>query len=381
MAFQKAFGCIVLVAVLIVPVSAIDLSWEYQIIDQHANQSRAVSLAMRTSSVWPVAFHQGSNDNSNQMVVSALSPVGWTQQGLGDLFDAFEGGLPLAEAGPDGRVGVVWRTGADARFAQSSPSGWQVASLPLAAPSGPDFTVDFDFLSDNRPIVAQAAQEGIVVSVYNGIGWETDQVVREFDEPVQGMKVSTAISSQDEIGVAFVENGLGFAFKSPLSGDWGTTIVDQQIFPESISLAFGPNDETAIASVENDSLYVSRFDPVTGDWATELLAPQIDSNRVNLVYNSLGQPALAYVVQDEVHYRINRGEGWLDFILDDDPQIQVQPHDSSDAALAFDAEDIPVISYYSQDGLLLAYDPIIVPEPASIVLFLMVTVAAVRRQG
>ena len=163
-----------------------------------------------------------------------------------------------------------------------------------------------------------------------------------------------------------------FAFKSPSWGNWNSAPTGLEE-ADNLSLAFGPNDETGIAAVDDGELSVASFDPVAGGWVSELLDTGLQSARVNLVYNSLGQPALSYVAEDGLlHYRINEGSGWLDYILaDTDPLLNVEAMTGTEASLAFDYDDVPVIAYYGQDGIMLAYDPIIVPEPASVLLLIV----------
>ena len=193
------------------------------------------------------------------------------------------------------------------------------------------------------------------------------------------------MNSQDSLGLAYVDSGyVNFAFKSTLSGTWIGAHVSEFADPDThLSLTFGPNDEPGLAILRQDVLDYASFDIDSGEWQIDNIATGVTSERVNLLFDEEGNPAVAYVAGGSVVYSFNDGGGWTDLLLptgfDPDSELYVDPDYISDAALAFDAAGVPVIAYYGQEGLLLAYDPII-PEPSSALALLLGLCALARRR-
>jgi len=375
-------------------VTATGLSWTYQQIDANpAGASGDVALAMRTGATWPTVFYDGSNSGpglNQQVVAASLTPVGWRPSGLGRF------GSPdsyvRAEPGQDGRIGAAYFSDQDIRFTQSSVLGWQ--SSTVASSINPDAynAPDVDYLSANRPVVAYSESQDLYVSAYDGLVWNTNTVSwAPGPVPYQGQSVSMAVDSQDGIGLAYygVNSEVCFAFRDVFSGTWSGSSIGNLGSIQHLSLAYGPNDEPGLAVLRPDGdLDYALFNMQSGMWDVTNIATDVISERVNLTFNSQGHPAVAYVADeagtDTVFYSINDGGGWADFLLptgqDPTSGLYIDPQYDTDAALAFDADDIPIIAYYASDGLLLAYDPI-TPEPASAVLLLAgLSVATHRRK-
>lgn len=382
-----AAACLLGIAAL---ASADQLSWTFQAIDRQPVQtSPHLGLGMRTGSTWPVAFYWGSGSGElyDQMVGTTLTPVGWQRRGLGQ-----SPGYPTivrSATGNDGRVGAAWLRDDGISFAQFTNTGWHSSSFTTQVNPDPRLAPDLSYLGDDTPIVAHARSDRrLSVHAYNGGAWETELVDTYESEFREGEYVSVDVDSFDRIGLASWNNGdVNFAFKDDLAGDWqGARVTSEPSNVQSLSLAFGPNDEPAIAILSDYDLSVATYDIQSNEWVVEEVAQGIESERVQIAFDNLGHMALAYMTQgqqdDELHYRIQRDAGWADYTLpnglDPDSDLYVSPTNNTEAALAFDANNLPVIAYYGHDGLLLAYDPII-PEPTT-ALLLIVGVAAMRRR-
>jgi hypothetical protein len=351
-------------------------------------------MAMRTNATWPTVFYSGSQSVQGlgqQVVASSLTPVGWLPSGLG-TYQMPETWLRTA-TGHDGRVGAAMLMGNSVRFTQSSVMGWQSSTAGTVYSPGPQTAPDVDYLSGNRPVVAYAEGSGgaLRVAAYDGLTWNTDTVTYQGSGPVPqyGDHVSMAVDSQDRIGVAYAAGPqAAFAFKNQLAGTWMGSSVGMIGSIDHMSLAFGPNDEPGLAILTgNGDLKYAAFDIQSGSWQTETIASAVRSDRVNLAFDGQGHPALAYVAQnggnDALFYSANLGGGWVNYMLpsgqDPGTGLFISPSSYSEAALAFDSANTPLIAYYSANAdILLAYDPP-VPEPASALLMAAAGIVSWRR--
>lgn len=376
-------GIVVAVSAGAVLATAGQTTWSFQRVDSNLLPSypdTGVALGMRTGATWPTVFYQVPS--GNQVVASALTPAGWLGRSIGGTPSA--GSVQMrAEANGAGQVGAVWQLQTTMGFVQSSRSGWQT-SVPgtIQSPSGSGINApDLAYLSNNQPLVAYADQGQVYVAAYDGLAWNRDAV------SVAGGSSSktwatVAVDSQDHVGVAYVSDGMTrFATKDIASGQWYGAEIAPFISPipnSRLSLAFGRNDVVGLAMLTNQGIGFSAFDIPSGTWSTDLVTGGAMSMS-ELAFNSLGHPALAYVRPGtggpEVHFAINDGSGWADTILpggiDAGSGLDVSPYDNDvSVALAFDADDLPVVSFFSRQGLVLAYDPIVTPEPATLLLML-----------
>jgi hypothetical protein len=375
--------------------NAAGYSWTYQRVDQSSpwGGPPQVSMAMRTGATWPTVFYQPSAQGG-ALVSSTLTPTGWSKTTLDSVPQQT---FMRTELAPDGRVGAVWQSQSNGvRFGQFTSSGWQysTAFTPNSPPSSSGANApDLAYLSGNRPVVTYADPSGpIHVGVYNGLGWDSEAISYAQGGPTMGSFASTAVDSRDDIAVAYsTGSNVVFAQKS-LGGTWSYADLGNMFAgsTKNLSLGFGPNDEVGMAvlygSGSTASLGYAWFDIQSGSWRHEILAyNEVSSQRVNLTFDAAGHPSLSYVEYGGlVHYRTNDGHGWLDVTLsaglDPATGLNLLPRSDSDVALAFDAAGLPVLSYYSgSSGLLLAYDPQITPEPATLLLLVGGVVLLGRR--
>lgn len=375
-----------------------DLTSTYQQIDQYPQQSSLnITMEMRTGATWPTVLYDGSNaapgDLHNQLVAASLTPVGWARTGLGAIDLGLGTGLRSAVS-PDGRIGAVSRFSDNTlRTSQLTGGGWATSLVSLPSTQYYD-DPDIAYLPGDRPVIANATNNGeLLVSAYDGLTWQTTPVTLTQGQPAQGTALSLDVDSQQRIALAYLDSSgdVAFAHKAPFDSAWtSTTVSTTQYSAPYISLAFGPNDQPGIAILDRnaDTVSYASFDLQTGQWVTELVASEVRSNRIELTFNSAGAPAMAFMRDDgerEIIYTINNGAGWTQYALpnDYDPitQLDREPRGETDAALAFDHNDIPLIAYYSgSDGLLLAYDPPL-PEPATLLLGALGTLLLRRRSA
>lgn len=370
---------VLMVIVLAGQALATNITWDFQRVSMATGGGPPyVSLGMRTGNTWPTLFY----DRSAGLKAASLTPAGWSEFALGTT--SGNGSPARAHAGPDGRVGVAWFSSSnEVRFSQSSRYGWQSSSVGFASTTNYIGGPDFAYLSNNRPVVAYmgsvGSKTGLALSSFDGLGWNTDLVEKVMvgtQIRPAGEAPTIAIDSQDRIGLAFrYGSEIIFATLDLSQATWYGASLGSNLPVSSntiLSLAYGANDNAAMAIKSGNILLVSHFDIQSGAWVTEQLSATVASQRVNLAFDSQGHPAVAYLGTDgSIHYRINTGGGWGDVMLprgtDPVTGLVVDPYATTDAALAFDRFDNPVIAYAGSAGILLAYDPV-TPEPVSLLM-------------
>lgn len=358
-----------------------ELSWTFQRVEaMSGGASPYLSLSMRTGATWPTVFHESTQGSS--VAASALTPTGWIKTSLDSLSPP---AFLHSAAGTNGRVGAVWQSSNSNRIklAQLTPAGWEsstVAQVTGVFSSSGAHAPDLAYLPGNRPVVAysEPGSQKIRLAAYDGASWDTEAISFTQGSPTftTGTNVSTAVNSQGNIGVAYISaSSLIYAEKSLPGGTWSYAQTMMGAGgAKSLSLAYGPNDQVAVAALlSNGTLAYSWFDIQSGTWQNETLASSnITSQAIDLAFDAQGNPSLAYVVGGSaVHYRTKGEAGWLDYTLPtgNDPisGLSINPTSTTQVALALDRSGLPVLSYYTpSSGLILAYDPRVVPEPATL---------------
>jgi hypothetical protein len=342
----------------------------------------ASGLAMRTNNTWPVVFSQ-NRSSSYTVAAYSLKPVGWTSASFSST--VYGNSAIKAEAAPNGEVGATWSSGSTIEFAGSSANGWVRKSFTRT--SGDEYP-DLAFLPDSNPLLAYAEGGRLKVAGYNSAGWSQASVDAMKDPAtgstttVSARRVSVAADSEGGVFVAFT-NGptVGVTYFDSITGTWlGKMLTNMSTSTISdISLAFGPNNEAGMALRTDDRrLLYAAYDPRTGTWSTDVISTDVLNYHVNLVFDHHGNPSVAYQTQAGISFSTNPGEGWTTSVL---PVGNYKPMSYSDAALAFDADNLPVIAFNAGSGkMILAYDPVLVPEPACFVLLVGGVMALIGRR-
>lgn len=380
---------ILVMCVVQLPVHAGQISWTFQRVGENASfQTSDLAMSIGTGQRWPTVFYRTVAD---ELVASSLSPAGWVPTSL----DVSLGGLFAlggASAGPDGRVGVAWRRGSTYQFAQSSGPGWPASTVANGIPVGSAGAPDVAYRANSQPVVAYHEQNsGLKFASHHAGGWDVDTLSSS------GMYPSVAIGSRGVVAVAFESSfsgrgPIGLAIQDAPDGNWSIehTVFENAYQPD---LAFAPNNIPSLAmfdEITQGKIDFGSFDVQSGSWQRSTLATGVASSEVNLEYNDLGDAGLAYSANDNlIHYRVNSGGGWDDVVLPTgaDPVSGVMrtPLPGTTAVLAYDSAGLPVIAYLNTQGqVVLAYDPIVTPEPFSIVLLsfgMLVVIGGRRRRG
>ncbi|MEM9345443.1 MAG: PEP-CTERM sorting domain-containing protein [Planctomycetota bacterium] len=107
---------------------------------------------------------------------------------------------------------------------------------------------------------------------------------------------------------------------------------------------------------------VFSFDTTSGEWVLTVLGSTVSGPTSTIAADTTGTVGAAFVnsSNDLIYAYWTNSAGWQSVVVDTDVEFQ-------EVGLAFDYDNLPVISYAKQGNLWLAYDPIVeVPEPASL---------------
>lgn len=333
------------------------------------------ALALRSNATWPVV----ATDSGT----AAMGVTGWRAGPSGS------GTSVTTATSANGRIGFAYTDGNVQFFDQngwsSSSYGGEIDSVDKRAP--------IDFSSGNLPSVLHSAGDGLTLARYNGYTWYQDVVKNDVVEAFQANEVAFAYDSYDQANIAYYNSdSLKFAFKGVTTNhQWQFETIDTAAIID-IDLAIDTNDKPWVAYSESGTgISIKTYDPITFSWTNTLVDSSFDTDNTNhfdITADSKGGTGIAYVnTNNELIYRYNNGTGiWSDeAVIDFETGTLVQAVKLKDVSLAFDAGDNPVISFGNVDDneeLYLAYDPIVVPEPATLTCLLAgLTLIRKRRQA
>lgn len=151
------------------------------------------------------------------------------------------------------------------------------------------------------------------------------------------------------------------------SGEFYSTLTgDFEDFDLNTALPYTGNGELTFDAqgrphIIDRQARVFSFDTTSGEWVLTVLGSTIAGPTSTIAADTTGTVGAAFVnSSNELIYAYwTNSAGWQSVVVDTDVDFQ-------EVGLAFDYDNLPVISYAKQGSLWLAYDPIVeVPEPAS----------------
>lgn len=151
----------------------------------------------------------------------------------------------------------------------------------------------------------------------------------------------------------------GGQFYSTLTGDFEDFDLNTPFFYSGDGeLTFDAQGRPHI--IDRDAQVFS-FDTTSGQWTLSVLGSTFTPTST-IAADSTGTVGAAFVDTDGdlIYAYWTNSAGWQSMVVDSNVENQ-------EVGLAFDYDDLPVISYAKQGSLWLAYDPIVeVPEPGSL---------------
>lgn len=196
--------------------------------------------------------------------------------------------------------------------------------------------------------------------------------------------MDVAVSPAGDVGV--IDSSARYWQYESFTGRWLSTSFStspaQMGKPESMDLEFDSFGRPHIVGMAGSSIYAFDFSTITGTWQTStLMAPGGISSLtgVSLIANGKGEVATAWVSSTNSDlvfaYKPDNADWVTSVVASDASRTQRQ------LGLAYDYMDNPVISYISGSRVMLAYDPVAVPEPSALGLLVVSGLLAMRRRA
>jgi len=343
------------VAVLMLFVSVTwggEISWTFQ--DTSIGYMGPVALGMRDGHVWPVVFSGGP--------IAALYPTGWQVVGENLLL----GPNVKAASSPTGEVAAV----NPGNGIVSGSAGWEFITAEAVA-----------FDGAGRLWTANRFGGGWVeVSFRDGGRWHSLPAVQQ---PSNG-SLSLAVGTHGEVGLA-VSSGGGFDYYhySSLTGGWTATqnSISQIPIDNVTGLAFDAHNIPHIVGVGAGAAVAYDFDVRTGSWQGSILSASMGLSPDTFMPIAASEEAIgtAFAMNDNLYYSRNEdSNGWTTSVLPRNPMLPSAASDS--VGFGYDYQGLPLIAYTAGGNMWLAYDPISIPEPATMGLLALSGMALIRRR-
>ncbi|MBM4104480.1 MAG: PEP-CTERM sorting domain-containing protein [Planctomycetes bacterium] len=339
--------------------------WYYQhVVDSMNNPIGGgnTTIGMRSDATWPVVV---SNDGTAAMV-----PGGWAQSSGGI---SPQGTLDAATS-HDGQSIIV--AGSLGNVAVFGSSGWSYRYNNVAS-GGPFYRQSVAFTQNDSPAVLYRSAENmqVTLSTRSGNTWYSNSTGRDADF------FALDYDSYNQANVVLHQNStLVYGTKGVLTGNqWNFSEPIMNLPPINgpVDLQLTANDLPYIAYRANNLLSYTTYDRLQGCWTNGTL-DGMSSDNFCMAADFQGGIGVVYLTDGDsgitLGYAYNDGSGtwttehlWNNIL----PLDVSSPLSDKSIGLTFDMENNPVISFNTSNGIWIAYDPFVVPEPATMALLLL----------
>jgi hypothetical protein len=326
---------------------------------------------MRSDNTWPVVGYAGPTDGA-----AAMLPGVWTPTTFN-----FTGQYLDGATAPDGTVAFADNAG---QVVMLGKTGWGSGSYNGSA----QYRSSIAFNNNSVPAVLHRATGSnyLTLSMKSGSAWYGSTIQEYPGGPgINTDAFALDFDSYNQANVAFREGStLRFASKGILTGNQWILSSQQDApligGPGQIDMALTNNDVPYVLYNDSSSLKYATYDRHTDSWITGILDTLTGGLPMNfcVAADDTGGIGVAYITQfagqNTLSFAYNNGSGWML------PERLTTADTSKMVGLAFDYENNPVISFVDNTGKMeIAYDPMMIPEPATMAIFAL-GFALIRRR-
>ncbi len=332
------------------------------------------AIGMRSGNAWPVVAYSDGGSNSG---AACMLPGAWAKGPV-----SFSGGIFLDGAtAPDNTVGFVSGQGQVVMFGKT---GW---SSSFCSDSSASYKNSIAFNNNSVPgVLYRSGSNELKLAMRTGGAWYSSAVQEPGGPLIQTEAYALDFDSYNQANVAFEEDGLlRYATKGVSTGNqWAfNSIENAPVIGSAMQMDMALAADGAPYVLYSDSispfsLKYAIYDRHSNSWMTSTLDTLMDSYNFCVTADFAGGIGVAYVANFEgtstLSYAYNDGSSWvwLDRL--------VEAASFNMVGLTFDYENNPVISFVGTDNIIrIAYDPVEVPEPATLAV-LALGFALIRRR-
>lgn len=365
-------------------------TWYYSYIGGYDNPNPGQgnsALGMRSGGVWPVCAYKTQN---GEVAISTMTSAGWS---IGGYFNNQAGLGITAASSTDGTTAFANRYG---EVMMLSRNGWRKSNIFNIPNDGDPLNGITIALDKNSQAYAahHNYNHNLAVSCHSPYGWITTQIEGKTPSgqdvyDIDSEAYAIATDSYGNVCLAYDDWGeIRFGYKGSLTGgDW--LISEQDSGPSTdnpgkMRMAMTSNDVPWVFydNDYNNEIDWAVFNRQTNQWQAGFLdITMAPFGTFSVAADGKGGVGVAYISEHPqeqypcLAFAYNDGaNGWEYEYLREAGEYEV--------GLAFDSEDNPVISYFDmqENALLLAYDPVVTPEPATALMLGLGVVLARRRK-
>lgn len=320
----------------------------------HTLQSPYGFMAMKSDGTWPIISTQ-----------STLYTMGST--GFSELAMTSAVGYGNVRISSDGQIAIMKSNPINNSSSLKLFKNGKWSTLPATKGAFSVASIDFDSNNNLNAALVSLSARKISYGVYTGVSWATQDTGLSC---IRNLKVDLKIDSFD---IASIACDTGYSTQNPISKNmWITRIAPKQ----HISMDVSNSGIPAIVYAKNSAIYLEYFDIQSQQWQESFISSASTSYAyADIKYDNLGNIGVAFSDGEKLAFAYNDGTGWsISNIMEGTSSPYL-------VSLDYDNQNNPVACFSNNTQTILAYDPIVIPEPSSLILICAGIIGFIKKRS